>query len=176
MLGEDLHHRLPPVLQERQRAGFGDQRPELLEWVRRLLEEGIGEVVGLVGPSAAPVEQPKVQQAAEQGAAELPCGALFQQIDVGKDRKTPAIHGDVELIQAVLGGTEGQPGQELLQGRVAPPGREEDQVALLIADTGVNVKVGTFLDLVQRDRQHRVWPPLQMGACPGRGRTAPRGG
>jgi hypothetical protein len=45
---------------------------------------------------------------------------------------------------------EGQAGQELLDGGVARPDGEKDQVALVVTDAAVGHQVGAFVDAVQR--------------------------
>jgi hypothetical protein len=58
----------------------------------------------------------------------------------------------VELVQSLLVAPEGQASEELLDGGVARPDGQEDQVALVIADAGVGHQVGAFVDAVQRGR------------------------
>lgn len=50
------------------------------------LQECEGEVIASVGRRGAPIEQPKIEQAAEQRAAELAGGAFLQEILVWEDR------------------------------------------------------------------------------------------
>ncbi|HFT8155119.1 hypothetical protein, partial [Pseudomonas aeruginosa] len=55
VLGEDLHHRLAPVLQEGERTGFHHQRPEPLVWILIALQECEGEVIALTcSPTSVP--------------------------------------------------------------------------------------------------------------------------
>ncbi|GLE62436.1 hypothetical protein VNPA120719_19550 [Pseudomonas aeruginosa] len=55
-------------------------------WILIALQECEGEVIASVGRRGAPIEQPKIEQAAEQRAAELAGGAFLQEILVWEDR------------------------------------------------------------------------------------------
>jgi hypothetical protein len=108
--------------------------------------------VGLVGLDAAPVEQPHVGQRTEQRSPVGARDALFQAIDVADEHRDAAalVGDDVELVQSLLVAPEGQASEELLDGGVARPDGQEDQVALVIADASVGHHVRAFVDAVQR--------------------------
>jgi hypothetical protein len=55
----------------------------------------------------------------------------------------------MELVQPLLGSTEGEAGQELLDGGVARPDGQKDQVAVLVADAAVGHEVGAFVDAIE---------------------------
>ena len=114
VLGEYLNHGLAPVGEKGEWAGLDHQRPESMVWSFIALQEGEGEVIGLVGNRGASIEQPEVQHAAEQRPAELPCGALFQQVLVGEDGNAPPVDENVKLLKAILFPAKCEPGQKLL--------------------------------------------------------------
>lgn len=176
MLGEELHHRLTPVLQEGEGAGLHHQWPEPLDGISAFaLQERIREVIGQVGLRAAPVEQPAMEQAPEKRSPKLARGAFFQEIGIREHRQATAVGDDMELIQAILCFTKSQPCEELLQSCVTPPDGKKDQVALVIANAGVDIQVWTLLDLEELDWVgHRYLQCNRRGARL-EGREAPRG-
>ena len=158
---QQLQHGVAPVVEQWQRAGVLHQRPQPVEPVEPV--SGIpGQKrqragVGLVWLHAATIEQPHVRQRTEQCSPIGAGDALFQVLDVAdEDRDRCALLGDeVELIQSLFIPAEGQAGEELLNGGVARPDREKDEMALLVTDASVGHQVGAFVDAVQRFRGRR---------------------
>ena len=67
------------------------------------------------------------------------------------ERDACALVGDdMELVQPLRIAPEGQASQKLLDGGVARPDRQEDQIALVIADASIGHHVGAFVDAIQR--------------------------
>jgi hypothetical protein len=150
---QQLQHDVAPVIEQRQRAGIPHQQPQPVEpvcGIARQQRQRAG--VGLVGLHGATVEQPHVGQRAEQRAAVGAGNALLQVLDVAdENRDARALLGDdMELIQPLFVAPEGQAGQEFLDGGVARPDREKDQVAVLVTDAAVGHEVGAFVDAIQR--------------------------
>jgi hypothetical protein len=87
----------------------------------------------------------------EQRAPEGARGAFLQVLDVAdEDRDRRLIGGEMELVQPPLRPTEGQASQELLDGGVARPEGDEDQVAVLVTDDAIGHQVGAFVDAIER--------------------------
>ncbi|WP_425522646.1 hypothetical protein [Xylella fastidiosa] len=86
----------------------------------------------------------------------------------------------MELVQALFVATEGQTSEELLDGGVARPDRQEDQIALVIADASVGHHVGAFVDAIQRGGRSVCGHGGVLGstgtAPPAGASTAPGGG
>ena len=53
------------------------------------------------------------------------------------------------LATTVLASAQGEPPDELLDGGVARPDREKDQIALVAADAGIGHEVAAFVNAVQ---------------------------
>lgn len=150
---QQFQHGLAPVVEQGQRAGVPHQHPQPVEPVSGIArQERQRAGIGLVGLDAALVEQPHVAQRTEQRAPVGASGALFQTLDVADEHRQRAALGgdDVELLQALLVAPEGEPSQELLNGGVARPDGEKNEIALIVADASVGHQVGTFVDAVQR--------------------------
>ncbi len=150
---QQFQHKVAPGIEQRQWAGVTHQRPQSVEPVRGItLQDCQRAGVGLVGPHATAVEQPYIGQGAEQRAPVGAGGALLQVFDVAdEDWDACALFGDdVKLFQTLCVAAQGQAGQELLDGGVARPDREKDQVAVLVTDAAVGHEVGAFVDAIQR--------------------------
>lgn len=86
----------------------------------------------------------------EQRAPEGARGALLQVVGIAdEDRDRRLIGDEMELIQSLLIAPKGQASQELLDGGIARPDGQEDQVAVLVADAAVGHEVGAFVDAIE---------------------------
>lgn len=108
--------------EKRKRAGFDHQRPKPVVRSLIALQKGEGEVIGWVWCRGTSIEQPKVQHAAEEGAAKLPSGALFQQLLIREDGHASSIDENVKSLKAILFPAKCEPGEKFLQGGVTTPG------------------------------------------------------
>src|SRR3989344_7101309 len=131
-------------------------------------------------PGAAPVEQPEIDHRAEQRAAIAAGQALFQALDRADEHgQRAALAGDEgELGQSILAAAQGEPADELLDGGVARPYGEENEISLFAADAGIGHEVAAFVDAVQevvggRCRHGDVLD--EWGAAPPAGRCCPLG-
>ncbi len=150
---QQFQYAVAPGIEKRQRARVPHQRPQPVEPVRGIArQERQCAGVGLVGFDAAPIEQPDVGQRAEQRAPVGACAAFLQVLDVAdEDRDAGALLGDdVELIQSLFVPAQGEAGQEFLDGGVARPEGDEDQVAVLVTDDAIGHQVGAFVDAIER--------------------------
>ncbi len=77
---------------------------------------------------------------------------LFQVLDVAdEDRDARVLLGDdVEPIQSLFVPAQGEAGQEFLDGGVARPEGDENQVAVLVTDDTIDHQVGAFVDAIER--------------------------
>ena len=86
----------------------------------------------------------------EQRAPEGARGALLQVVGVADEDRDRRLLGDeVELVQSLFRPTKGQASQELLDGGIARPDGQKDQIAVLVADAAVGHQVGALVDAIQ---------------------------
>ena len=86
----------------------------------------------------------------------------------------------LKLVEGSVSNDDGSSDEELLDGGVPCPDRQEDQVALVIADASVGHHVRAFVDAVQRGGrsvcEHGGVLGLTGTAPPAGASTAPGGG
>jgi hypothetical protein len=150
---QKVQHDVAPVIEQRQRAGVAHQRPQPVDPLCRLAREKRQRAgVCLVRLHGATVEQPHVGQGAEERAAIGAGNALLQVLDVA-DKEWDAcapVGDDMELVQPLRSAPEGQASQKLLDGGVARPDGQEDQVAVFVTHAAVGHELGALVDAVQR--------------------------
>ena len=150
---QQLQRDVAPMIEQRQRAGISHQQPQPVEpvcGIARQQRQRAG--VGLVRLHGATVEQPHVGQRAEQRAAVGAGNALLQVLDVANEEwdACALVGDDMELVQPLRIAPEGQASQKLLDGGVARPDGQEDQVAVFVTHAAVRHEVGALVDVVQR--------------------------
>lgn len=150
---EEVQDGFAPVIEQGKWAGFLDQRPQpvaVAERVTRQKSQRTG--IGFVRTHTTAVEQPEMNDGAEQGPPVRPRGALFEHVDIADENRGLAsvLGDDLKLVEAPFVTPEGQACQEFLDGGVTGPDGQENEAVALVGDAGIGHEIRTFFDTIEQ--------------------------